>query len=345
VMLGTPNYGSFAIPQTMTGLESMVRKLALLDFRHSRVELLEILNSFVGSYQMLPSPIVMEEMKPLYNAATYASASVSQQHLDTALEHHRYLSDVVDEARMIYVAGYGQPTFSNIRDFKKIGSIEAYDVTLDGDGRVPHALGLLRRNGRHVGPVYYIKEDHGNLSSNSRILDALNELLETGKTTQLETQIPASRGAERRSTKSLREESEKRLKEDVRQLELSRRRLRLSRASVASRSGGTTHAGMDLDENAEKDGPTARVSSEERKVEETLTREYLGYRGDEQGAMMGNAQEFAGEFSIERTRMEIGLIYGGLEDEKTYAEIERKSGLPIDALSVGHYIGVQPQAA
>ena len=30
-MLGTPNHGSFAIPQVITGLEGMVRKLAVVD--------------------------------------------------------------------------------------------------------------------------------------------------------------------------------------------------------------------------------------------------------------------------------------------------------------------------
>ena len=57
-MLGTPNHGSFAIPQTITGLEGMVRKLALADLRHDLGELLPVFNSFLGSYQMLPSPLV-----------------------------------------------------------------------------------------------------------------------------------------------------------------------------------------------------------------------------------------------------------------------------------------------
>jgi hypothetical protein len=49
VMLGTPNHGSFAIPQVITGLEHIVRKLSLLDFHHKTNELLQVFNSFVGS--------------------------------------------------------------------------------------------------------------------------------------------------------------------------------------------------------------------------------------------------------------------------------------------------------
>jgi pimeloyl-ACP methyl ester carboxylesterase len=342
IMLGTPNYGSFAIPQTITGIESMVRKLALLDVRHNRSELLDILNSFVGSYQMLPSPLAMPEMQPLYNAGTYTGANVSQRHLDAALAHHQYLSDVVDEERMIYVAGYGQPTFSNIRDFKKIGSIESYDVTLDGDGRVPHSLGLLRRNGRQVGPVYYIKEEHGNLSSNSKILDALTELLETGETNRLEREMPARRGAERRSARSLRKEAEDKAKEDERQLEVSLRRMRVGRASLVSRSGDARFKG----EAAEGSEPlTTRLSPEERRVEETLTREYLGARGEDLfAAKSQNGSESAGGLSIESTRIEIGLVHGGIESID-YDSIRAANGSPIDAIAVGHYIGVQPQAA
>jgi len=56
VMLGTPNRGSFAIPFVLTGEEKTVRKLERFDQRHDMRELLEIINTFPGSYQMLPSP-------------------------------------------------------------------------------------------------------------------------------------------------------------------------------------------------------------------------------------------------------------------------------------------------
>ena len=46
IMLGTPNLGSFAIPQVITGALDTVRKLALVDVTHSRAELLGVLNSW-----------------------------------------------------------------------------------------------------------------------------------------------------------------------------------------------------------------------------------------------------------------------------------------------------------
>jgi hypothetical protein len=80
IMLGTPNHGSFAIPQVITGLESIVKWLDRLDIRHSLADLLAILNSHAGMYQMLPSHLVMPSMQPLYNAETYAGLQVSQRH-------------------------------------------------------------------------------------------------------------------------------------------------------------------------------------------------------------------------------------------------------------------------
>src|SRR5262245_24261823 len=56
IMLGTPNFGSYAIPQALTGVEPLVRLLAAADLRHNLSELLAILNTFVGTYQLLPAP-------------------------------------------------------------------------------------------------------------------------------------------------------------------------------------------------------------------------------------------------------------------------------------------------
>lgn len=351
VMLGTPNYGSFAIPQTMTGIEGLVRKLALLDLRHNRAELLDILNSFLGSYQMLPSPFMMPTMEPLYNAGTYTGASISQRHLDNARAQHEYLSDVVDEDRMIYVAGYNQPTFDNIRDFQKINSLDGYTVTMDGDGRVPHALGLLRRGGKPdgklVGSVYYIKEEHGNLSSNSKILGALTELLETGKTDRLETQLPGTRGIRKKSLKSLQEEVEQKQREEERQLEISLRRMRIVRSPAASRGAEARFATEgNGDENLQS--TTTRISPEERKLEEMLTREYLGShqeRGTTASEEPKSTDNSSAKKTVKELSIEIRLVQDSIEQVDKSAAATDGGTFGIDAVAVGHYIGVQPQAA
>src|SRR5690606_631415 len=189
VMLGTPNHGSFAIPQVITGLEGMVRKLAIVDLKHGLDDLLPVFNTFVGSYQMLPSPLAMPEIDWLYEAASYAPLSVPQRHLDTARAHHESLAKIIDSERMIYIAGYDQLTFSGFKK-KQPAAEDAYYVTLDGDGRVPHAPGFLKGV-----TSYFVKEGHGDLPANDKVIAATSELLQAGQTQILPTTKPSTRSA------------------------------------------------------------------------------------------------------------------------------------------------------
>lgn len=188
VMLGTPNYGSFAIPQVMTGEEKLVRWLQVADTRHNMNELLSIINTFVGSYQMLPAPNKLPAAaKAIYKQATWGKFPVVKEFLDRAARFHEDLentSATIDPERMIYVAGYGEETFSAL-NINANGKFE-YETTNMGDGRVPHSLGLLKDV-----PTYYIDEDHGNLQTNEKVLRALDELLESGRTALLSTARPA----------------------------------------------------------------------------------------------------------------------------------------------------------
>src|SRR5207248_730527 len=137
-------------PQTITGLEKLVRKLELIDVRHDRASLLQILNTFVGTYQMLPSPFAVPAVEPLYRAETYGDLQVPQNRLDAARAHHEGLRDVVDPRRMVQVAGANKLTWSNINNWQRFLSHDddearsAYDATNEGDGRVTHELGRLR---------------------------------------------------------------------------------------------------------------------------------------------------------------------------------------------------------
>ncbi len=333
VMLGTPNMGSFSIPQVMTGLEGLVRKLALLDVPHSLEELLETFNTFVGSYQMLPSPDAAPNVEPLYNAGTYApfKVTVSQRHLDDARAHHRKLAAAVDAARMIYVAGYDQPTFSDIADYGKLNTLDGYRVTMNGDGRVPHALGLLKGV-----PTYFIKEGHGELSSNAVILRTLEDLLRTGQTSALDSQLPASRAAGV-SQKGMKEMLEAELKREEDQIRISLTRMR-GRGMPRSRAAAAADEGAPA-AFAEEAIPDEYLSPEQRRLEESLTRGFLG-RGDSEAPGDDFVKHF--DSDIEEVELEVGIVVGGIESIG-YDAIRSDAGTPVDAVAVGHYIGVQPQ--
>lgn len=348
VMLGTPNYGSFAIPQVTTGIEGLVKKLALADLRHSVRELLETFNSFVGSYQMLPSPFVMKPMERLYQSGTYGGYNVPQRHLDNAKQYHQFLSDAIDGKRMVYVAGFGQPTFNNIKldaggvNFLPLDNVDSYEMTLDGDGRVPHNLGLLQSNGKPI-QTYFIREEHGKLSSNSKILEALDELLETGKTDDLfenlgEAQAASARGAKEEAQSA--EEIKKRWKEeqdaDEQRLQISLRRMKGRGLNTSASAFIRADQSVDIDE----DDARGRFSPEQRKVEEAITRGFLASQDSDEAT---EESEIERSNEIESSEIEIGLIYGGIET--VHQKIKEAQAGPVDAIAVGHYIGVQPQAA
>jgi hypothetical protein len=189
VMLGTPNKGSFAICLALTGEEKLVRMLAMLDIRHSLAELLEILAAFPGSYQMLPSGALdVDDRRKLYDRRTWGASPVRQALIDAGRAFQEAVAPVVDPERLIYVAGYDQDTPYRIKVVEP-GDFE-YQETRDGDGRVPHELGLLDGV-----PTFWVDEVHGDLPKNERVLAGITELLATGTTSELASMRPRARRA------------------------------------------------------------------------------------------------------------------------------------------------------
>jgi pimeloyl-ACP methyl ester carboxylesterase len=188
VMLGTPNRGSFAIPFVLTGEEKTVRWLEVFDLPHDMPALLRIINSFPGSYQMLPTTKLSygDDRIKLFAQETWGRFPVLQANLDRGRNFQDALYTVEDPDRLIYVAGFDQSTPYRVR-VDGPGRF-SYQLTLDGDGRVPHELGLLPGV-----PTYYVREKHGDLPSNEKVLAGIHELLSTGTTTALDPQKPAAR--------------------------------------------------------------------------------------------------------------------------------------------------------
>ena len=186
VMLGTPNYGSFAIVQAMTGADQMMTLLEKCDLKHDMSGLLAITNTFLGSYQLLPAPSKLPAtLEALYQADTWPrDAHISQAHLNRAFAFHAALASAatVSATRMVYVAGCGRPTIAGMT-IAGPGDFE-YVLSQDGDGRVPHALGLLPGV-----PTYYVDEVHGDLARNEDVLRALDDFLESGTTSVLGTSV------------------------------------------------------------------------------------------------------------------------------------------------------------
>ncbi|HEV2840441.1 MAG TPA: CHAT domain-containing protein [Chthoniobacterales bacterium] len=325
IMLGTPNHGSFAIPQVITGLLDTVRKLAIVDITHSRPQLCGILNSFPGSMQMLPSPLVMEDMKPMYQESQWQVWGVAQNLLDVSLASHTRLEKVVDEKRMAYIAGCNQVTQVDVKDWLRLDEAAGYRESLEGDGTVPHRLGFMDKDKKRLFPTYFVECEHGGLPNHPAVIAGTKQLL-VGDDCSLPKSPPAKRGpnqlAQRAATRKAREVAEE---EALR--ELSRR--------VRSRTRAAGGVGE------------APVANDEIKASEILVRSFLVHADaspdpvDHGGptpppaAPAPAARQKAP--SSQPESITIALVRGGIEDEAL-----TPGG---SAVAVGHYVGVAPQNA
>lgn len=188
IMLGTPNQGSFIIPLTLTGEEKAVRRLALLDRKHGLKATQGTVSTFHGPYQMLPSPEVDlgDEHRDLFKSSVWGSVPHHPDLLELGRRFQQSMAQVESHDRLIYVAGYDFETPARVR-IEKPGDFR-YQTTLDGDGRVPHSLGLLDGV-----PTYWVREAHGKLPESDLVLEDIHGLLATGQPRVLLRDKPARR--------------------------------------------------------------------------------------------------------------------------------------------------------
>jgi pimeloyl-ACP methyl ester carboxylesterase len=196
ILLGTPNYGSFAPAQVLRGTFDSVQKIAKLDRKNSLEQLCETFSSFPGLYEMLPSPEKFSAMN-LYKADAWPQTGPQPRaNLLSAVK------PVIDglakaDSRFFLIAGVNQDTVTAAR---MEGNEFAYEISPDGDGTVPVAF--ARMADIPDGQTYYVEEGHGSLPNNSAVETAVVELLAKGATSALPVQPPPSRRGARLATES-----------------------------------------------------------------------------------------------------------------------------------------------
>lgn len=192
VMLGTPNNGSFAAVQGLMGNNQVAKYLSFADVTHNSGELARIVNTFYGLYQLCPAKTELEQIynKPFWEKFTDV---LFDDYLSNVPKFHEDLSGAawtIDRDRMSYIAGIGFKTASAMKAIE--GGGFDFEVTLEGDGTVPHKLGLLKDI-----PTYYTDEAaHSDLLNNRTVLQAVRDILQFGKTDKLTTTpVVAARAA------------------------------------------------------------------------------------------------------------------------------------------------------
>ena len=188
VLLGTPNFGSFAPLQALRGTYSVVRKIAGLAGRGSPESLAgKIFNSFPSLYHMLPGaqcngsadlfdPGEWPRSGPRPNRALLRDARDIQSKLVQADE------------RISVVVGVGQETVTAV---VKRRDDFVYTITRHGDGTVPAVSAGLPGARNH-----YTLAAHSDLTRDPTVAAAVADLLHTGTTERLPSKWKSSSAAE-----------------------------------------------------------------------------------------------------------------------------------------------------
>jgi pimeloyl-ACP methyl ester carboxylesterase len=184
LLLGTPNFGSFAAIQALRGTYAVVRKLARLAGNDSAEFLSEeIFNTFPSLYQMLPAGSCSDGAD-LFDAGSWPSAG--PRPLPALLEQARSVQAALaqPDRRFASIVGIGQETVTSVRrradDF-------VYTITRHGDGTVPAISAALPG-----APIYYAPVAHSDLTRDRVVAAAVVDLLRRGRTRRLPTKWATS---------------------------------------------------------------------------------------------------------------------------------------------------------
>jgi hypothetical protein len=190
VLLGTPNFGSFAPVQAVRGTYAVVRKIASLVSNGSAEVLAgEVFNTFPSLYHMLPAPGCNGGLD-LFDLAEWPQSG-PRPHREL-LERARTIQSALAEpdARFAVVVGVGEETVTSVTRRK---DDFVYTVTRRGDGTVPAASAALPG-----APTYYAPLAHSELTRDRVVAAAVIDLLRTGSTRRLAAKWASTSVAEAR---------------------------------------------------------------------------------------------------------------------------------------------------
>ncbi len=189
VLLGTPNYGSFAAVQALRGSYAVVRKVACLALQASAESLArEVFSTFASLYELLPSGPCSVSGIDLFDASAWPAAAPLPSLLAAARTLPERLAP--PDHRFAVVAGVGEETATTLR---RRGQEFVYTYTRAGDGTVPLASAQLPGVRSFCARVA-----HSDLTRDRTVAAAVVELLTEGRTTRLPARWQSSARARAR---------------------------------------------------------------------------------------------------------------------------------------------------
>lgn len=179
IMLGTPNYGSFAPAMVYRCAYPFLNKIAIFDVKNSAADLAgRVFNTHPGLAQMLPQHSKFDSID-LYDVQNWPRTGVRplQPILSAAPAVQRELE--ILPAKFVMIAGIDRETTVGLSLSDNKDEF-VFHRSRAGDGTVPVDLAVL--------PdvlTYFCAEDHGSLPKNASVQKAVGEIIRNGTTSLL----------------------------------------------------------------------------------------------------------------------------------------------------------------
>ncbi len=201
LLLGTPWLGSYRIPHVLSGKDSIIKQLDMIDFAHNKTTLINMFSKFPGLLDLLPihdsrdfgSQKVWEDF---VSAAGLSTETIPPNLLKDFTAYTKKMKasiDSIDYTNIVYVAGKDKET---VKDYKIENGRLQFFSTAEGDQSVTWASGIPAKIDRNKS-LYYTNASHGNLSKKEFLFSGIMEILKTGSTASHEFSrqpLPVSEG-------------------------------------------------------------------------------------------------------------------------------------------------------
>ena len=173
ILIGAPNFGSFAAVQALRGTYAFVRKVSRLDLVNSPQCLASrVFHTFPGLYHLLPAGGA-PNVDDLCRGSRWPASGL-QPDLELLGQVAKVRARLAPpDARMVQIAGINQPTVVALR--RKAAGFE-YRMGWRGDGTVPLAHVLLPKL-----RTYYVSELHARLPANGAVIRAVIDIIRSGR--------------------------------------------------------------------------------------------------------------------------------------------------------------------
>ncbi|MEM7014870.1 MAG: M17 family peptidase N-terminal domain-containing protein, partial [Verrucomicrobiota bacterium] len=176
IMLGTPNYGSFAPLFAYCGQNPVIDKIAALARKENLEFIRDIGTSFTGLCELMPFPERYNDVDFFDTEGGWEAVPAKPDDglIESAKRIHDQFADYPWDKRFVMIAGVNQPTITEVRQAADGNGYE-FLYTKNGDGTVP--LDFADPRSPELEATYYVDAKHGDLANDSKVRAAVLSLL------------------------------------------------------------------------------------------------------------------------------------------------------------------------